>query len=794
MRGGDVKIVSIIVVITVILLPFLTIHPTYPLHDSNPQHGNRYIVNIAEEDVDLALEELAGVGSVTSAIGEVVVVEADNREELEALPYVKSVRESRRFSVRLARSTVEIQSEYMNRLTSFNVNGVDGKGVIIGFIDTGIDYRHPDFYFPNGTSKILYIWDHTVDGNPPEGFDYGYECSREEIQRGTCPSTDTNGHGTHVAAIAASSGQAPGGYKGVAPAALIIFVKTGRPVCEDRSWAFDEAEILDGVYYIVEKAEEMGLPVVINLSLGTDIGGHDGNSALEKALDYLVEQGKAIIVAAAGNSASDERHIMGRLDAGETEISWVIPPRTTIFSIALSIPIDNNVNELKLIPPDGEEITIPRKVYAGASKKFNFSVDLYTFNARDVWILDFNISNSWFWQDSLWKLKIYANNTSNQYFHAWIESNTCSFVFERFQPGDGYVISDDYTVSIPASARYVIAVGAYVSRSKWVNYAGEEISIGKTVGEIESFSSRGPTLDGRVKPDITAPGSVIIAAKPLNIPLGPYDVSEYYTPRRGTSMASPHVAGVVALILQLEPNISYEEVVDILRKTAREDRFTGEIPEEGSPVWGWGKLNAKIGDVVRLYIKKHKNASGLIILNNNSIISLDKLGNEINIFTLKNRATNITIVLNNTFKEDVRYYSTPEKLTLQPGDIEYIEIKAQYRVRIYDPDNRLLKQLWVSENATINVEQLLNINDAKNFFVQHRIGGLVKFNEQLIKGKEIEITGPTDIKVILLDDYTNLFITFITLASLMVTAYIIHLRRKYTFIRNTNGDNAEDGR
>ena len=149
------------------------------------------------------------------------------------------------------------------------------------------------------------VWDQTVQGRPPSGFNYGFECSSIDIQSETCPELDSFGHGTHIAGIAASSGQATGNYTGVAPEASIIFVKSGNQVCNGSSWTFDDANILDGINYIIKKSRQLGRRAVINLSLGGNIGGHDGTDPLEQALDAFVRDGTPIVVAA-GNEARDQ--------------------------------------------------------------------------------------------------------------------------------------------------------------------------------------------------------------------------------------------------------------------------------------------------------------------------------------------------------------------------------------------------------------------------------------------------------------------------------------------------------
>ena len=216
------------------------------------------------------------------------VLRADSNALLEIQHFSFIKREERPHPLRilLDKSVRDLGAQTVwNVLKDSEGQNITGAGVIIGFVDTGIDIDHPDFTFPNGTTKILYVWDQTTPGRSPTGYDYGFECTSSNIQSGTCPEIDTFGHGTHVAGIAASSGRATGNYTGVAPGASIIFVKSGYPICNGSSWTFDDAHILDGINYILKKAHQLGRRAVISLSLGGNIGGHDGTDILEQALE-----------------------------------------------------------------------------------------------------------------------------------------------------------------------------------------------------------------------------------------------------------------------------------------------------------------------------------------------------------------------------------------------------------------------------------------------------------------------------------------------------------------------------
>lgn len=192
------------------------------------------------------------------------------------------------------------------------VCGYTGDGVIIGIVDSGIDEGHGDFWFDTGktNSKILYLWDQTDDTGPvPDGYDYGTEWNKTDIEAGICAENDTNGHGTHVAGIAASSGNETGNYTGAAPDAEIVFVKT----------TLEDADIIDGWYYIVERAQAEGKPCVISCSIGAYFDPHDGSDPLAQAANWCAAQG-VLVICSAGNDGCWPVH------------ATIQQPRTEIWS------------------------------------------------------------------------------------------------------------------------------------------------------------------------------------------------------------------------------------------------------------------------------------------------------------------------------------------------------------------------------------------------------------------------------------------------------------------------------
>ncbi len=574
-----------------LILALLLLLPLLPNGTTLLDYANRVIVKLRPGTSTNLLSKYGELGPVLGDLAVLRMPPWISLDDLRDSGLVEEIYRPRRLRLSLDASVPMIHApEVWEMFRDVEGRPVDGRGVAIAVIDTGIDYRHPDFWLPNGSSKILAIWDQTLQGRPPEGFSYGYECLRRDIEEGLCPETDDFGHGTHVASIAAGTGKA-GPYRGVAPGAFLIVVKSGRPVCGGEQWSLSEDEIIDGMIYAFRKAEELGLRLVINLSLGSDLGPHDGTTPMEEVIEELAEKG-VIVVVSAGNSAEDGIHASGELREGEGEkLEWVIPPDTTEFALSLNLYPGNNVN-LTLLTPLGE-------IGFGENLgRIHASLTINELEKGLEYLVEISSTDGAPLPTRPWSMIIEALKVSgNPVWHAWIESDTCSPFSERFLSSEKYNVSPEYTISIPATSPHAIAVGGYVSKNTWMNYLGERLETGYRVGELLPFSGRGPTRDGRIKPDITAPGSIIVAAKPVGPPSSTLDINEYYTVKHGTSMAAPHVAGVIALILQLFPNASYQEVYQALISSAER---VGDAPSNS---WGWGKLNAKAFYILRIDVE-----------------------------------------------------------------------------------------------------------------------------------------------------------------------------------------------
>jgi subtilisin family serine protease len=537
---------------------------------------------------------LSDFGTVTTVAGRVAVLHTESEQlpSVARLSFISRIERSWPLHAYLDKSVPDIGADTVWQQVRDSLGrNVTGRGVVIGFVDTGIDISHPDFAFPNGTTKITYVWDQTIQGRPPSAFGYGYECTSDDIQAGRCPENDTFGHGTHVAGIATSSGRATGNYTGVAPDAEIIFVKSGYEVCQGAGWTFDSSKILDGINYIVMRARELGKRVVINLSLGGNIGGHDGSDLMELALDGFVEAGTPVVVAA-GNGAQDNAHIQGRI-AKDGNVTFDVAVRATTTDLAIDVwyPVQDQV-DATLTMPSGSAYTVPAATgevsgHYGNVTTLAKSTDL----GRESY---FEVTSATSLPTRGWSVTLRARHVdSDGVWDAWVDTASCAVPGASFLPGIGYNINRNDTIGIPGTAHYVVTVGAYVTRTFWKGMNNQAFGSNLTsAGGIASFSSWGPTRDGRTKPDVVAPGTLIASARSEAIAEKPSDPDLFHRILAGTSMAAPHVAGTIALMLQYSPNLDAIEVPRIIRETARQDSYTGVLLS-GSPIWGFGKIDAR---------------------------------------------------------------------------------------------------------------------------------------------------------------------------------------------------------
>ncbi len=456
---------------------------------------------------------------------------------------------------------------------------VTGKGVIIGAVDTGIDYSHLDFSTSGDTTppttRILNIWDQTT-GIP--GTYYTKDQINGDLAAGYGPSqgavheTDTDGHGTHVMGIAAGNGtSSTGGFIGVAPDAWIIEVKS----------TFYTADILSGVSYIFKRAQVLGLPAVVNLSLGGQEGPHDGTSLFEQGLDQLLDKPGRVIVVSAGNEGDQKIHV-GRTLSGNTA-TFSLDPTSDALNFQLWYP-GNSAFTLTVTPPGGSPLIVPSGTAKDAT---GLSGTVRVDNASTG---EPNPNNG-----DKEALVTLANLTSSAAWQVTVSDAGGGGRFDGWVTSQGSILGGDSseTIDEPGNAKKVITVGAFNTKAQWPSLAGEkDDSISTPIGDLSYFSSRGPTRDARQKPDLTAPGAWICSALSAQASYPTYleNPDGVHVMELGTSMSTPHVSGTVALMLSIDPSLTSSRVKEILTSSTTRASFTGGVPNMS---WGWGKLNAE---------------------------------------------------------------------------------------------------------------------------------------------------------------------------------------------------------
>ena len=499
---------------------------------------------------------------------------------------------------------------------------LSGKGVLVGIIDSGIDWQHQDFRNPDGKTRIKCILDLSLTGN----YYGGKIITEKEINAALQTSAklghyDYAGHGTHIAGIAAGDGSETGlkgTYCGMAPEADLVIVKASRDV---NGSTFKASDQILALTFIDSVATSLGLPYVANLSFGGHMGAHDGTSTVERYIDQLVganKPGKAI-VAVAGNDGENPIHAFVRTGQEGASIEVNIPAYSPQPGSSNDYArIDGWYSGLKnisitLISPSGttfgpvdpgrymEKRGLEGSVYIWNGfyeKNEEYVVGANPYNGDREFYVDIGDAPTASPPDQgIWTLRFTGDATD---IHAWMAYTTIKATFAAGS-------SNDYKIAIPGTAKNVICVGAYTTKEIWDDADGHHLTIDTRgtikVGDIASFSSPGPArYSNPIKPDLTAPGQIIGSSYSEDAPPGSMNSifvsnsSEYpnafiladrlHALSSGTSMAAPHVAGVIALILQKYPNATANQIRDMLTATAR------SVSGQDAGRWGWGKLDA----------------------------------------------------------------------------------------------------------------------------------------------------------------------------------------------------------
>lgn len=489
-----------------------------------------------------------------------------------------------------------------------------GEGVVVGVVDAGFDYMHAAFRRPaDGALRIKRVWEQsatTLDGaSAPAKYGYGIELNTPELIEKAQGDSDSNSHGTHVAAIAAGSdAYKDGAYVGNAPDADIVLVALDLN-------ASTNADISNAVQYIFDYADEVGKPCVVNLSLGNQDGPHDGTSTFDTMTDAMQGPGR-LIVGAAGNHRTDVFHIDHTFATADAA-----PLRTFVkYKVAPSNSVSGGT--IEIWGEKGVDFTVDIAAYSTFNKKDARSTTVYP--AEGVTNVDFGkyATGTWKVASEVSPLngKPHVVLTSaltsirNNYAIAltvtpktagrvniWSDNTYLALESRDIEGFSAPDAASSTLCEIGGTGKRILTVGSYTTRNEYTTNGGQQATLQETVGDLSSFSSYGPTVDGRMKPNITAPGCFIISAVSNNDASGNLMYAEYnenfgrynqYGYMQGTSMASPFVAGIVATWLQAYPQLTPEQLHEIVQNTARKDNFTATAPDSN---WGYGKINALDG-------------------------------------------------------------------------------------------------------------------------------------------------------------------------------------------------------
>jgi len=423
------------------------------------------------------------------------------------------------WSVRISDSSGNVAESVVGDGGTGN-NDLYGQGVLIAILDSGIDWTLPEFRYADGSSRIRYLWDQTLD----------QEFTKEEIDEvisgffnDQIPSRNLSGHGTAVAGIAAGGSDR---YRGVAPDSELLIVKLG--TSDLRSFP-RTTQLMRGLDYVLRKALEIGRPVAVNISIGNTYGSHDGDSLLETFIDTAAGFSPNVIVIGSGNEGAGAGHYEGRLSqpVPGQDASQMVELSVGVYETGLSIQLWKSYVDqfqVELISPTGQVVQLAERQGPGRYRLGGAQVLVYygepkPFSRSQEILMDF-LPEDTYLDSGIWKIRLTPERIVEGKYDLWLPGAS---VLNR---GTQFLRqSPQVTLTIPSTASRAITVGAYDARRQV--YA--------------DFSGRGflRNLD-LVKPDLVAPGVDVRVLRP----------GDGYERQSGTSFAAPFVTGAAALLME----------------------------------------------------------------------------------------------------------------------------------------------------------------------------------------------------------------------------------------------------
>lgn len=559
---------------------------------------------------------LRAMGIEVDAIGKTVLTARipldllDSVADIEEISCIQGAAEAHMLldTARIVTGVTQIEEaqEILGIITPFT-----GKGVMVAAIDGGLDFTHPAFYTADRSElRLKRVWVHdAATGTPPAGFSYGAELRTPEEILAYKTDLAYYSHGSHVMNIAAG-GDMSSPYHGIAREATLAF----------SNFTDVDKGISDAIQYLFATADSLNMPAVINMSLGTQMGPHDGTSLRDVLGDELTGKGR-ILVGAAGNDGMVDMHITRTFTESDTELMaglaflesnpgvgelqiWGEPGKTLKVNVC-------TVDKTTMQPVyksrtfdcsrSATQTVTLQKPFDQSSGYFKIVTQTSPLNSKPMAHITLNISD--YKPDKV--LAVLITGEEGSTVHAWCNNNYCCF--RKHLSNMGEPDAKFGVCEIGGTGTNIITAASFNTRNFIQTLSGNPQYTTYTVGDISPFSNSGPTADGRMKPDVAAPGSLIASAfnsTSTNDPAIVYNTTwnnkQYpYGVYQGTSMASPHVAGVIALWLQADPTLTPAQIRNTLDKTCRRDNYTGN---DAGNTWGRGKIDAYAGLV---YILKN---------------------------------------------------------------------------------------------------------------------------------------------------------------------------------------------
>lgn len=514
--------------------------------------------------------------------------------------------------VRLVELTEQLRPLMDRARTSANVNlaqlGVDplpqdyyGRGVIVGVVDQEFQTNHINFYSHDRQRfRVKRFWNQNGSGTRPQGYNYGAEytdsASIIRAKYDVDSYSMTSGHATHVTGIAAGADHSKNYYGVAGEADLALVGTTG-----------ESSSLVDGVQYIFNYADQVNKPCVVNISMGSYLSAHDGTSTMCRILDQMIRPGR-LLVAAAANSGNSPMHIGQTFSATDTLLKTFVDLQMSDYGYPYSmVDIWGDANlpyDVRFVVYDrtlGQEVYSTPYYAALADSTISVELDT-TIRQRSVQIEltvatgrsdDNNKGNVYLeyqaeYLPSRYEFGIVVRAQSGT-VNMWTYEDLSLFS-AKGRESDGWRDGDgDMTIGAEiGEVKKAITVGSYCSKSYGAS----------STEDISYFSSRGPLADGTLKPEIAAPGEIIMSSVPdVDNRYIEHDEQTtvggktyYYGKMQGTSMACPFVTGVIALWLEANPALSYDDVIDVFAHTSIRDSHTGSALPDNT--WGYGKINA----------------------------------------------------------------------------------------------------------------------------------------------------------------------------------------------------------